>query len=99
MRNDPTPAIVEAAAFILRRLFDRATDLTRSYGQIESTVDDLAPWFTAAGLRAVPRAFGCTYGLTSKAATHSRILHKVADRKGRWERGEEIGRIARGHLG
>jgi hypothetical protein len=91
----PTHATIEAAAFILRRLFDRATHPTLTYDDIETAVDDIDRRFDAAGLKAVARASGCTYGFTSKTATRQRILNRIAERKGRHERGEVIGETAR----
>jgi hypothetical protein len=44
-----------------------------------------------AGTEEVARKFGITSGLSSKSATKTKILNRIAERKGRHERGEVIG--------
>jgi hypothetical protein len=93
-KKDDLPAIEEAIA-ALQQLFDRATDPGLTHEAIESAVGQIEKTFDAEGLKAVARRFGVTSGLTSKSATSAKILGRIAERKGRHERGEVIGEVAR----
>jgi hypothetical protein len=93
-KKDDLPAIEEAVA-MLQHLFDRATDPGLTHEAIEAAVGQIERAFDAEGLKAVARRFGVTSGLSSKAATSAKILGRIAERKGRHERGEVIGEVAR----
>lgn len=93
-KKDDIQAVEEAAA-MLQALFDRATDPTLSHEAIEAEVSRIEREFDGEGLKAVARKFGVSSGLSSKGATKSKILGRIAERKGRHERGEVIGEVAR----
>ncbi len=93
-RKDDVQAVEEAAA-VLRGLLDRATDPALTHEAIEAEVARIDATFDAEGLKAVARRFGITSGLTGKAATRAKILSRIAERKGRHERGEAIAEVAR----
>jgi len=93
-KKDDVQAVDEAAA-TLQTLFDSATDPTLTHEAIEAEVGRIEREFDGEGLKAVARKFGVTSGLTSKGATKSKILGRIAERKGRHERGEVIGEVAR----
>ena len=80
---------------MLQGLFERATDPTLSHEAIEAEVSRIEREFDGEGLKAVARKFGVSSGLSSKGATKSKILGRIAERKGRHERGEVIGEVAR----
>jgi hypothetical protein len=86
---------VDAAAATLQGLFDRATDPALTHEAIEAEVSRIEREFDFEGLKAVARKFGVSSGLTTKSATGSKILGRIAERKGRHERGEVIGEVAR----
>lgn len=94
-KKDDMPAVEEAAA-MLQQLFDRATDPSLTHEAIEAAVSQIERTFDAEGLKAVARKFGVTSGLSSKSATSAKILGRIAERKGRHERGEVIADVARG---
>jgi hypothetical protein len=85
---------VEAAAACLQALYDRATDPTLSHTAIETEVNRIDREFDAEGLKAVARRFGITSGLSGKAAARTKILNRIAERKGQHERGAVIAGIA-----
>lgn len=93
-KKDDLPAIEEAAA-TLQQLFDRATDPSVTHEAIEAAVGQIERAFDAEGLKAVARQFGVTSGLSTKSATSAKILSRIAERKGRHERGEVIAEVAR----
>lgn len=93
-KKDDIKAIEEAVA-MLQGLFDRATDPTLSHEAIEAEIGRIEREFDGEGLKAVARKFGVSSGLSSKGATKSKILGRIAERKGRHERGEVIGEVAR----
>jgi hypothetical protein len=93
-KKDDVTAIDDAAA-ALQMLFDRATDATLTHEAIEAYVSGMEREFDAEGLKAVARKFGISSGLTSKSAVKAKILGRIAERKGRHERGEVIGEVAR----
>jgi len=93
-RKDDLAAVEEAAA-TLQQLFDRATDPALTHEAIEAAVNQIERTFDAEGLKAVARRFGVTSGLTTKSATSAKILNRIAERKGRHERGEIIAEVAR----
>jgi hypothetical protein len=93
-KQDDAQAVDQAAA-VLQGLFDRATDPALTHEAIEAEVGRIEREFDGAGLKAVARKFGVTSGLSSKAATKAKILGRIAERKGRHERGEVIGEVAR----
>ena len=88
-------AAVEEAAATLQQLFDRATDASLTHEAIEAAVGQIERSFDAEGLKAVARKFGVASGLTSKSTTSAKILGRIAERKGRHERGEVIADVAR----
>jgi hypothetical protein len=88
-------AAMEQAAATLQQLFDRATDPTLTHEAIEAAVGQIERTFDTDGLKAVARKFGVTSGLSSKSATSAKILARIAERKGRHERGEVIADVAR----
>ena len=92
-KKDDLPAIEEAVA-TLQQLFNRATDASLTHEAIEAAVGQIERTFDAEGLKAVARKFGVTSGLSSKSATSAKILGRIAERKGRHERGEVIGEVA-----
>jgi hypothetical protein len=94
-KKDDVQAVTEAAAR-LQGLYDRATDSTLSHEAIEAEVSRIGGEFDAEGLKAVARKFGITSGLTGKAATAKKIMNRIAERKGRHERGQVITEIAKG---
>jgi hypothetical protein len=93
-RKDDVEAIAQAAA-TLQSLFDRATDPTLTHEVIEAEVNRLEREFDAEGLKAVARKFGISAGLTNKGVAKAKILGRISERKGRHERGEAIGEVAR----
>ncbi len=93
-KKDDVAATEEAVA-TLQQLFDRATDPSLTHEAIEAAVGRIEQTFDAEGLKAVARRFGVTSGLTSKSATSAKILGRIAERKGRHERGEVIADVAR----
>jgi hypothetical protein len=93
-KKDNVQAVEEAVA-MLQGLFDRATDATLTHEAIEAEVSRIEHAFDGEGLKAVARKFGCSSGLSSKSATKAKILSRIAERKGRHERGEVIGEAAR----
>jgi hypothetical protein len=93
-KKDDMHAVEEAAA-LLQNLFDRATDPTLTHEAIEAEVNRIEREFDGEGLKAVARKFGVSSGLSSKGATKAKILGRIAERKGRHERGEVIGEVAR----
>jgi hypothetical protein len=93
-KKDDVAAVDEAAA-VLQTLFDRATDATLTHEAIEAYVSGIEREFDAGGLKAVARKFGISSGLTNKTAVTAKILGRIAERKGRHERGEVIGEVAR----
>jgi hypothetical protein len=93
-KKDDIAAIDEAAA-VLQQLFDRATDAALTHEAIEAAVSQIERSFDAEGLKAVARKFGMASGLSSKSATKAKILGRIAERKGRHERGEVIAEVAR----
>jgi hypothetical protein len=93
-RKDDVAAVEQAAA-TLQALFDRATDPTLTHEAIEAEVNRLDREFDAEGLKAVARKFGISAGLTNKGAVKAKILGRICERKGRHERGEAIGDVAR----
>lgn len=92
-KKDNLSAIEEAVA-TLQQLFERATDASLTHEAIEAAVGQIERTFDAEGLKAVARKFGVTSGLSSKTATSAKILGRIAERKGRHERGEVIGAVA-----
>jgi hypothetical protein len=93
-RKDDVDA-VEAAAGTLQALFERATDPALTHEAIEAEVSRVEREFDAEGLKAVARKFGISAGLTNKGAVKVKILGRICERKGRHERGEAIGEVAR----
>jgi hypothetical protein len=93
-KKDDVQAVDEAAA-TLQSLFDRATDPALTHEAIEAEVSRIEREFDGEGLKTVARKFGVTSGLSSKNATKAKILGRIAERKGRHERGEVIGEVAR----
>jgi hypothetical protein len=92
-KKDDLQAVEEAAACLLG-LYDRASDPTLSHTAIETEVNRIDREFDAEGLKAVARRFGITSGLTGKAAARTKILNRIAERKGQHERGAVIAEIA-----
>ncbi len=92
-KKDDVQAIEDAAAS-LQQLFDRATDPALTHEAIESEVARIERTFDADGLKAVARKFGITSSLASKTVAQGKILHRIAERKGRHERGEVISEVA-----
>jgi hypothetical protein len=93
-KKDDVQAVEEAAA-VLQGLYDRATDPALTHEAIEAEVDRIDREFDGEGLKAVARKFGITSGLTSKGAAKAKVLARIAERKGRHERGEVIAEVAR----
>lgn len=93
-KKDDLQAVAEAAA-ALQQLLDRATDPALTHEAIEAEVARIETAFDSDGLKAVARQFGIASGLSSKAATKAKILGRIAERKGRHERGEVIAEVAR----
>jgi hypothetical protein len=93
----PRKHVPERAKNAVARLKDLDDNLKdRSYADIENTIASIAKEFDAAELKEVAREFGVRSGLTSKANTVRKLAERIANRKGQQERGEEIGKIARG---
>jgi hypothetical protein len=86
---------VEAAAAQLQGLYDRATDPALTHEEVEKEVERIEREFDTEGLKAVARKFGVSSGLTGKAATKRKILDRIAERKGRHERGMVIAELAK----
>jgi hypothetical protein len=95
LKNKDDVQAIEEAAAVLQGLFDRATDATLTHEMIETEVSRIDREFDAAGLKAVARRFGISSGLSSKAAVKTKLLGRITERKGRHERGEVIGEVAR----
>lgn len=96
----PKPAEhVAKAAQALRDLSDSSVKASgASYAQIENTVRALAKGHSLADLKQIASAFGVRSGLTSKPAIAQRLIAAISERKGRHERGEEIGKVAAEHI-
>jgi hypothetical protein len=95
LKNKDDGQAIDEAAAVLQALFDRATDATLTHEMIESEVNRIDREFDAAGLKAVARRFGISSGLSTKGAVKAKLLGRIAERKGRHERGEVIGEVAR----
>jgi hypothetical protein len=93
-KKDDVQAVDEAAAR-LKGLYDRATDPALTHEAIEQEVGRIEREFDGEGLKEVARKFGISSGLTGKAAAKKKILDRIAERKGRHERGEVIAEVAR----
>jgi hypothetical protein len=72
----------------LQKLYERATDPTLGYGEIETTVERISKEFDTSGLKAVAKEFGAGSGSKTKDAARSNIEEKIKARKGRHERNE-----------
>lgn len=79
----------------LADLYNRATDAGLTHERIEATVGQIGAALDARGAVAMARAFGVTRQLRGRADAVRRILHRIAERKGRHERGEAIAALAR----
>src|SRR5262249_33646831 len=77
------------------QLYERATDATLTHEAIEAEVNRIDREFDGEGLKAVARKFGISSGLSSKGAAKTKILNRIAERKGRHERGEVTGELAK----
>lgn len=93
-KKDDVQAVEEAAAR-LKGLYDRATDPALTHEAVEKEVERVEKEFDGEGLKAVARKFGISSGLTGKAAAKKKILDRIAERKGRHERGEVIAEVAK----
>jgi hypothetical protein len=85
--KDDAEAIRQAVAE-LQKLYERATDPTLDYGEIERTVERIGKEFDVNGLKAVAKEFGVGDGLKTKDAARHNIEDKIKSRKGRHERNE-----------
>jgi hypothetical protein len=79
---------IRLAVAELQKLYERATDPTLDYGEIERTVERISKEFDTNGLKAVAKEFGAGSGSKTKDAARSNIEDKIKARKGRHERNE-----------
>jgi hypothetical protein len=85
--KDDTEAIQNAVAR-LQTHYDRYADPTLTHAMIEAEVEQISGEFDVEGLKAVARGFDLKSGLTSKNAVKGKILNRIIERKGRYDRSE-----------
>jgi hypothetical protein len=79
---------IQSAVSRLQRLYDRFADPTLTHSIIEVEVEQISAEFDPEGLKAVARQFGITSGVKSKPTAKAKILNRIVERKGSFERSE-----------
>jgi hypothetical protein len=85
--KDDTEAIQNAVSQ-LQALYDRYADPTLTQSIIETEVERINGEFDTDGLKVVARTFGIAVSLGSKRAAKQKILERIVERKGHYERSE-----------
>ncbi len=87
---------VDDAHARLSALWDRVVQPATSYSEIESVVRQVAASHSLPDLKAIAAKLGIRQSVSSKGDFERRLVQRFSERKGRSERGDEIGRIAEG---
>lgn len=85
---------IRQAIEVLSAIHERYADPTIDYPEIRARAQEIHDKFDAGGLKEVAMGFGLSAGLSSKKASLAKIIGKIEDRRGSYERGQAIERAA-----